>query len=147
MGKSYASIAHQRKMGNFAFGADGLLDWDEVQANYQSNRAQANPEAARREHTARVTSKVVKANFGKVRLAHIEQTYTDRAVSRETLLNEVEDLLTRIRQMPTTGGPALALAFDLSQADAQAILDRITDIALAELGDIRAEAELLVERA
>lgn len=143
--KAKNSVLHQIRRGNFAPGPDGKLDWDDVQANYITERPAANPEATRREQTARVTSAVVKANFGKVRLAHIERSYTERSVSRETLLNEVDDLLARIRRMPATAMRKLAADFELDEAEAGLILRRVTDIALEELGDIRADAERIVE--
>jgi hypothetical protein len=147
LGKTYNSIAWQRRQGNFAFGPDGKLDWDEVQANYQTQRPAQHPEATRREQNARITSTVVKANFGKVRLTHIERSYTQRTVSRETLEGEVDRFLTALLAMPPKGAPALALAFDLTQTEATAILSLIVTTAMEELGELVAEAEHVFEAA
>jgi hypothetical protein len=143
LGKAPNSITWQRKQGRFAFGPDGKLDWDEVQANYTTQRPAAHPEATRREQNAKITTTVVKANFGKVRLAHIDRSYTQQAVSRETMRAEAARFAMAILTLPEKGAPALALAFDLALADAEQIMDAVVKIALDELTDTLAEADLL----
>jgi hypothetical protein len=143
----HASVAYQRKRGNFSFGADGLLDWDEVKANWQTTRPAKNQEATRREQNAKITSTVVKANFLKVRLAHIDRSYIESNVSRETLKAEVDRFLMYVAQAGEGSAPALALAFDLTQADAEAIMMQVTGIVLDEIGDLYVETERMMEEA
>jgi hypothetical protein len=145
LGKQPSSLQHQRARGNFAFGKDGLLDWDEVQASYVTKRPAAHPETTRREQHARVTSAVVKANFGKVRLEHIERSYTERAVAQETLRQEISEFARHLLTIPARSCGALVLAFDLSESEATAILTRVMATALGELGDVATEAEQIME--
>jgi hypothetical protein len=146
LGMSKSSIHYQRQRGNFAYGPDGLLDWDEVQAKWQSQRPAMNPDSVRREQTAKVTSAVVKANFGKVRLAHLERSYLERAEAHEALKQEVDTLLARFATIPEGIHEQIAEEFDLSLADARDIVARVMTTALAEIGDAAVDAHDIVEK-
>jgi hypothetical protein len=148
LGVVKSSVHYQRVRGNFAYGADGLLDWEEVQSKWQSQRpAAVNPESARREQTARVTSAVVKANFGKVRLAHLERSYMERTEARESLRLEADSLVERLGSIPDAIAENLATQFDIDLDLAEDIIARVMQTALVEVGDVQTETEQMVEKA
>jgi hypothetical protein len=101
----------------------------------------------RRSANAKIAGAVAKLRIANDLFAVARERYISRAEVVATAGADVEALLTALKAVPQRYASSLAARLDCEEAAARSALDEFIELALAELGDIRAEALRLTEAA
>jgi hypothetical protein len=141
------SIRYQIKQGNLAAGADGKMRASDVAKLAKLRRVtKATDKNSTNLLRVRVLGGAVKARRLRLTLGEAQARVVERDPLAAMLADAAGKTLARVATWPARYADALATKLNLDPADARAIVERLTALASAELGDIRTEMVALCQK-
>lgn len=149
-GVAHRAVQHHVETGTIRL-VDGMVDpkqadeaWDLIR---RARVEVQDDDAGRRSARAKVAVTLAKLRLAKQRFEALNESYVDRAEAIVVGRREAEHILDCLRAAPAAHAAAFAAALDIEPERARRILERFFGYAVAELGNLAAQAERDAERA
>jgi hypothetical protein len=144
------ALRHQINRGVVAIDDRGRVDPGQADDAYgRVRRARftaQDSESGRQSARAKILAAMAALRLAQDRLAGLRDRYVDRIEAVNITGADVETFLAALAAIPERNGAALAQTLGIGRRDARRMLDRFVALAVAELGDLRAEALRTVEQ-
>jgi hypothetical protein len=146
-GLSLSSLRYHLQTGTLRAGADGRLSRSDVEALRDSRRVDAvQDERSAALLKARVSGGAVKLKNLRLSVAALQARTVERATVEAAMDESTVAVLAMIKSWPDRHAERIAAELDIPPGAARELLAEFADLALAELGDIRAEGDDLLRR-